>query len=234
MIEHRPFATIHHSDYGWLDARYHFSFSSYHDPDRVHWGALRVWNDATFAPGTGFPLHPHQDMEIITYMREGAITHQDSLGNEGRIEAGDIQVMNTGTGISHAEYNMEDGPARAFQIWIFPEERGGAPTWGSKPFPKAERSGRFIALASGMEGDTEALPLRANARVLGATLKAGETAEYHFGDKRYGYLVPSTGKVTVNDMELAERDAAAIRDEAIIRVTAIEDAELVMVDIAAL
>ncbi|AQS41274.1 MAG: Pirin domain-containing protein [Candidatus Tokpelaia hoelldobleri] len=234
MIEHRPFASLGHADHGWLDARHHFSFASYHDPERVHWGALRVWNDDTIAPGTGFPLHPHENMEIITYVREGVITHQDNQGNEGRTKAGDVQVMSAGSGIRHAEYNMEDGITRIFQIWIFPDEQGGTPAWGSKPFPRGERSGRFIALASGMEGDTNALPIRTRARVLGATLKAGETAEYHFGDRRCGYLVPSTGKVTVNGIELAERDGAAIRDEPVIRVTAQKDAELVLVDTSAI
>jgi len=234
MIEHRPFASLGGANHGWLDAKHHFSFAQYHDPARVHWGALRVWNDDIIQPGTGFPPHPHADMEIVTYVREGAISHQDNQGNKGRTEAGDVQVMSAGTGIRHAEYNMEPVETRIFQIWIIPDERGGAPSWGSKPFPKGERSGHFVTLASGMAGDDDALPIRANARVLGATLKAGESTEYRFSDSnRRGYLVPSSGKVEVDGVVLEARDGAAIRDVDSIRVRALEDAELVLVDSAA-
>ena len=233
MIERRPFESLGGANHGWLDAKHHFSFAEYHDPSRVHWGALRVWNDDTIQAGTGFPPHPHSDMEIITYVREGAITHQDNLGNKGRTEAGDVQVMSAGTGIRHSEYNLEPGATRIFQIWIFPNQQGRPPSWGAKPFPKGERSGRFVTLASGIEGDDDALPIRTHARVLGATLKAGETTEYHFaGTGRYGYLVPATGKVEVDGVALNARDGAAISEVASIRVTAIEDSELVLVDAA--
>jgi redox-sensitive bicupin YhaK (pirin superfamily) len=234
MIERRPFSTLGAANHGWLDAKHHFSFSEYHDPARMGWGALRVWNDDTIAANTGFPPHPHADMEIITYVREGAITHQDNLGNKGRTEAGDVQVMSAGTGIRHAEYNLEGDTTRIFQIWIIPNRRGEAPAWGAKPFPKGDRSGRFVPLASGFSEDAaEALPIRTDARVLGATLKAGESADYTFGDGRYGYLVPSKGAVEVNGVHLDTRDGAAIRDVASIRVTAVDDAELVLVDSAA-
>ncbi|MDR0782020.1 MAG: pirin family protein [Pseudomonadales bacterium] len=233
MIERRPFASLGGANHGWLDTKHHFSFAQYQDPTRVHWGALRVWNDDTIQSGTGFPLHPHADMEIITYVREGAITHQDSLGNQGRTVAGDVQVMSAGTGIRHAEYNLEPGITRIFQIWIFPERRGDAPSWGTKPFPKRERSGQFVALASGIEGDGDALPIRTSARVLGATLKAGETAEYRFTDTtRHGYLVPATGKVEINGVILDAGDGAAITDESVIHLTALTEAELVLVDAA--
>ncbi|WP_372876426.1 pirin family protein [Pseudomonas sp.] len=233
MIERRPFDSLGGAHHGWLDAKHHFSFAEYHDPTRVHWGALRVWNDDTIAPGTGFPPHSHADMEIITYVREGAITHQDNLGNKGRTVAGDVQVMSAGTGIRHSEYNLEADITRIFQIWIIPDRSGEPPAWGSKPFPKGDRSGQFVALASGAEGDEDALPIRTDARVLGATLKAGETVEYRFADaKRYGYLVPAKGRVEVNDVLLEVRDGAAIHGEELIRVTARKDAELVLVDAA--
>ncbi len=232
MIDKRPFNSLGGANHGWLDAKHHFSFASYRDRARDQWGSLRVWNDDTIAAGTGFPPHPHADMEIITYVREGAITHQDNLGNKGRTEAGDVQVMSAGTGIRHSEYNLEPGTTRIFQIWILPSQTGKAPAWGAKPFPKGDRSGRFVALASGFANDDDALPIRADARVLGATLKAGETAEYTLGDGRNAYLVPSAGSVTVNGVTLDTRDGAAIRDEAVIRVTALEDAELVLVDAA--
>lgn len=232
MIERRPFDTLGAANHGWLDAHHHFSFASYHDPARMGWGALRVWNDDRIAARTGFPPHPHADMEIITYVREGAISHKDNLGNAGRTAAGDVQVMSAGTGIQHAEYNMEGEETRIFQIWIIPDARGGAPTWGTKPFPKDARSGEFVALASGLAGDDDALPIRASARVLGATLRAGDTADYAFAAGRMGYLVPASGAVEINGTRIDARDGAAIRDEATIRVTALEDAELVLVDTA--
>ncbi len=173
MIDPRPFASLGGADHGWLNAKHHFSFASYYDPARMGWGPIRVWNDDTIAPGTGFPPHPHADMEIITYVREGAITHQDSMGNVGRTEAGDVQVMSAGTGVRHAEYNLESGTTQAFQLWILPKERGGEPYWAAKQFPKGDRAGRFVALASGFPDDAEALPIRTDARVLGETIPAG-------------------------------------------------------------
>lgn len=232
MIDRRPFDSLGGANHGWLDAKHHFSFAGYHDAQRMGWGALRVWNDDTIQANTGFPPHPHSDMEIITYVRDGAITHQDNLGNRGRTEAGDVQVMSAGTGIQHAEFNLEPGTTRIFQIWIIPDQRGGAPTWGAKPFPKGDRSGRFSVLASGIDGDEDALPIRANARVLGLTLAAGETAQYELGEDRYGYLVPARGSVEVNGVRLLARDGAAIRNEGTLQVTALEDAELVLVDTA--
>jgi redox-sensitive bicupin YhaK (pirin superfamily) len=191
-----------------------------------------VWNDDVIAPGTGFDPHPHQDMEIITYVREGAITHQDSLGNTGRTEAGDVQVMSAGTGIRHAEYNREAGPTRLFQIWIIPDAPGGKPFWNARPFPKGDRAGRFVTLASGIKGDEDALPIRTSARVLGATLKAGQQAEYRLGAGRHAYLVPAAGKVEVNGITAAIGDGLAMMDESVLRVTAVEDTEIVLVDTA--
>src|SRR5258707_11460506 len=184
MIERRPFNQLAAADHGWLKAKHHFSFGEFADPTRMGWGALRVWNDDEIAPNTGFPPHPHANMEIITYVREGAITHKDSLGNVGRTEAGDVQVMSAGSGIRHAEYNLEQAPARIFQTWIMPTHSGGSPAWGSQPLPQGGRSGRFVTLASGFDEDTDALPIRADARVLGATLKAGESVDYALGVQR--------------------------------------------------
>ena len=231
MIELRPFEQLGGARYDWLETKHHFSFADYFDPMRMGWGSLRVWNDDEIAPGTGFPAHPHADMEIITYVRRGAITHQDSLGNKGRTEAGDVQVMSAGTGIRHSEYNLEPETTTLFQIWIQPSKRGLKPGWGTKPFPNRDRSGRFVTLASGFEGDGDALPIRADARVLGATLKAGETAEYLLGGNRRGYLVSARGAIEVNGVGLAERDGAAIENERLLRVTALEDAEIVLVDV---
>ena len=232
MIELRPFASLGGENHGWLDAKHHFSFAGYHDEARMHWGNLRVWNDDTIAPKTGFPPHPHRDMEIITYVREGAITHQDNLGNSGRTVAGDVQVMSAGTGIRHSEYNLEDVTTRIFQIWILPTRAGEQPSWGTKPFPRGERSGSFVTLASGYGDDNDALPIRTDARVVGATLKAGETAEYPIGKARKAYLVPATGAVRVGDVTVNALDGAAISELETIAITAIEDSEIVLVDAA--
>ena len=232
MIDRRPFDQLGGADHGWLRARHHFSFASYYDPNNMGWGPIRVWNDDEIAPRSGFPPHPHSDMEIITYVRQGAITHQDSLGNEGRTEAGDVQVMSAGSGIRHSEYNLEADTTQIFQIWIEPKDRGGQPAWGAKPFPKGDRAGKFVTLASGLPGDEDALPIRTDARVAGATLKAGETTEYALGEGRHVYLVPAQGAIEVNGVRLDARDGAAIRDEAVLKVTALEDSEIVLVDAA--
>ncbi len=232
MIDLRPFDSLGGANHGWLDAKHHFSFADYHDPARTNWGNLRVWNDDTIAPQTGFPPHPHRDMEIITYVREGAITHQDSLGNKGRTEAGDVQVMSAGTGVRHSEYNLEDVTTKIFQIWIIPTRTGDEPQWGAKPFPKGARGGQFVTLASGYEGDGDVLPIRTDARVVGATIKAGETAEYRLGRDRKAYLVPATGAVEIDGVRVGTRDGAAISDVDVLTVTAVEDAEIVLVDAA--
>jgi redox-sensitive bicupin YhaK (pirin superfamily) len=171
-------------------------------------------------------------MEIITYVREGAITHQDNLGNKGRTEAGDVQVMSAGTGITHSEYNMEDIATKIFQIWIVPTQRGDKPSWGARPFPKGERAGQFVVLASGYDNDDDALPIRTDARIVAATLKAGETAEYPLGKDRRGYLVPAIGSVQIDDVRVNTRDGAAIKDVDVLKVTALEDTEIVLVDAA--
>jgi len=171
-------------------------------------------------------------MEIITYILEGTISHQDSLGNQGRTAAGDVQVMSAGSGIRHAEYNQEAGITRLVQIWILPARSGGAPSWGARPFPKGDRTGRFVPLASGFAEDSEALPIRTPGRVLGATLGAGDSLDYDLATGRQAYLVPARGSLEVNGVRVGTRDGAAIADEPRLRITALEDAELVMVDTA--
>ena len=235
MIDVRPFNSLGGADHGWLKARHHFSFDSYRDPKRQQWGALRVWNDDEIAPQTGFDPHPHRDMEIITYVRQGAITHQDSLGNTGRTGAGDVQVMSAGSGIVHGEFNKEDETTTLFQIWIQTDQRDAPPRWGAKQFPKDQRQAGFEVLASGRPGDAEtgALPLYADAAVLATTLKAGQILTQKLGAGRAAYLVPATGTITVNGVVLATRDGAAIRDEAVLEIIAQADAELVLVEVRA-
>ena len=230
MIERRPFEDLGHRNHGWLDTRYHFSFSDWHDPKRMGWGALRVWNDDAIAAQSGFPPHGHADMEIITYVRSGAITHQDSMGNKGRTGAGDVQVMSAGAGVQHAEYNLESSETTLFQLWIQPTTRGGKPSWGAQAFPKGERSGKLVILASGKASDEGALPIRADARVLGATLRAGETVTYDLTPDRHAYLVPALGEVEVNGQVLKTRDGGAITGETTLKIKALADSEIVLVD----
>ena len=230
MIELRPFAKIGHANHGWLDARHHFSFADYYDPARMDWGNLRVWNDDTIAAKSGFPPHPHRDMEIITYVRTGAISHRDSLGNQGRTAAGDVQVMSAGTGITHAEFNLEDEATTLFQIWIMPTKTGEKPSWGARQFPKGERAGQLVVLASGYDEDGDALPIRTQARLVAGTIRAGETVDYALGAERKGYLVPATGRISVNGVAAMARDGLAIAGEESLAITAHEDAEIVLVD----
>lgn len=233
MIELRPYQELGGAHHGWLDTRHHFSFADYYNPERMHWGQLRVWNDDTIAARSGFPPHPHRDMEIITYVRKGAITHEDNLGNRGRTAAGDVQVMSAGTGIAHSEMNEEDESTQIFQIWIMPDEKGLPPTWGTKPFPKGERSGSFITLASGLANDSEdALSIRANARLVAATLTAGQSAEYHIAPGRKVYLVPASGQIDINSVVAKAGDGVAVSDERLLTVSAQQDSEIVLVDVA--
>jgi hypothetical protein len=235
MIDLRPFASLGHADHGWLRARHHFSFAGYRDAARMGWGRLRVWNDDEIAPGTGFDPHGHRDMEIVTFVRAGAITHRDNLGNEGRTEAGDVQIMSAGTGIVHAEYNLETVETRIFQIWILPDRPGGAPRWGSRRFPREGRAAGFEILASGRAADSGsgALPIDADAAVLAVTLAPGQTLRHVLLPGRIAYLVPASGSVRVNGTVAATRDGLAIRDETSLEIVAQDAAELVMVEAAA-
>ncbi len=229
MIDIRRFSNLGTFRNDWLNANFHFSFSGYHDPTRMNHGKLRVWNDDTIKPGTGFAPHGHRDMEIITYVRKGAITHKDSMGNSGRTEAGDVQVMSAGSGVQHSEWNSETEDTTLFQIWIEPAETGGAPGWGARAFPKGDRSGKWAVLASG-DSQSDALNIRQDAHVLGATLNAGESLDYEVKAGRYGYLVLAKGSVSLNGETLNARDGAAITGAERVTLTAIEDAEIVFVD----
>jgi redox-sensitive bicupin YhaK (pirin superfamily) len=228
MIDIRPFNSLGHADHGWLNARHHFSFADYHEPSRMGWGRIRVWNDDEIGPKSGFPPHPHRDMEIVTYVRTGAITHQDSMGNKGRTGAGDVQVMSAGTGVMHAEYNLEDEQTTLFQIWIATDKPAAPPAWGARPFPRDSREGKFQLLASG-NADDGALTVNADVRILGATVKAGQSIALDAEANRHLYLVPS-GRVRVNGVEAGARDGIAITGESYVKIEAEDDAELVLVD----
>lgn len=229
MIELRPFATLGRFRNDWLNAHYHFSFSGYHDPARVHHGALRVWNDDQIQPGTGFPPHGHESMEIITYVRKGAITHKDSLGNHGRTEAGDVQVMSAGSGVQHSEWNAENELTEIFQLWIFPRTRGGTPGWGTRQFPKTSTSEGWTVFASGT-GEAGSLRINQDAKVVGATLQTGDTLTYKIAEGRYGYLVLASGSLTLNGKDMNARDGAAITGPEQLTLIATAPTEVLLVD----
>lgn len=229
MIAKRPFAELGQADHGWLKARFHFSFANYYNPARMSWGALRVWNDDTIMPGGGFDRHGHRDMEIITYVRSGAITHRDHLGNEGRTGAGDVQVMSAGRGILHEEHNFETEPTTLFQIWIEPNETSINPAWQARQFPKSNEANQLIPLASGQKQyrDT-ALPIHQDATLFGATLTPGAELDYSCAPDRQLYLVTTSGRLKLEVPEsspeivnLEPRDGAAIKDAAALRLSAL-------------
>ena len=231
MIDIRSFETLGRFDNDWLSARYHFSFAGYHDPARTGIGPLLVWNDDTVQPGRGFDKHGHRDMEIITYVWRGAITHEDHLGNRGRTEAGDVQVMSAGTGILHAEYNLESEPTQLFQIWIEPNATRLQPRWEQRRFPRAERGGSLVLLASGRPGDDGALPIHQDAVILGATMEAGQTLTHSLDAGRQAYLVPARGRVEINGIPVNGRDGVHVSDEREINITAVEDSEILLADL---
>jgi hypothetical protein len=231
MIERRPVDSLGRFELDWLSARYHFSFGQYHDPSRMGVGPLRVWNDDAVQPHTGFDPHGHRDMEIITFIRAGAITHEDNLGNQGRTPAGDVQVMTAGKGVIHAEYNREPEVTRLFQIWIQPAERRLTPSWDQRAFPGQERAGRLVPLASGRAGHDGALEIHQDAALFGATLAAGQTVRHALGPDRQGYLVASTGKLTVNGITLDARDGAVMSGEETVEIAAAADTELLLADL---
>lgn len=230
MIDMRPYRTLGGGHHGWLKTRHHFSFADYEEEGRDSWGALSVWNDNEIAPGSGFPAHPHANIDIITYVRQGAIIHDDNLGNCARMDAGSVQVLSAGSGIRHSEYNADGVPAHLFQIWIKPEQSGGRPEWAGRRFPSTEQAGQFVVLASGFEQDQGAAPLRSGARVLGISLKSGQSVEYWPEKHRHLYLVPARGTVLINGIHAAARDGVAVADEERLSLKALEDCDIVMVD----
>jgi redox-sensitive bicupin YhaK (pirin superfamily) len=231
MIERKPFDELPTEKDQGRTARCHFSIDGIDGRERSDLGCVCVWTDEEMSPDTGLPLQVHSNIEIVIYVREGTVTHTDSLGNEGRIDAGCVQVTSAGTGIRHAEYNLEQTTARIFQLWITPVSPGGSPAWGVQPCPVADHSGCFVPIASGLESDCDALPIRARARVLNAKLKVGQSVKYPLHASRRAYLVPSTGSIDVNGIRIAARDGAAIRDVEVVTITAIDDADLIMVDV---
>ena len=234
MIEHRPYAALGGNDLDWLNARLHVAIGGLGRPEHGPVGPLRAWNDDEFAPGSGFPMHRHQDVEILTYVRRGAVTHEDSLGNRSTVPAGDVQAMSAGSGIRHAEFNLTGETTALYQIWLRPRSTGGVPSWRTRRFPRSERTGRLTVLASGYADDVaggDALPIDADARLLGATLRRGDVIGHALPAGRQAYLVSTTGRADVNGVLFAGRDGGVIRDETLLTVTALDDTEIVLVEL---
>jgi redox-sensitive bicupin YhaK (pirin superfamily) len=233
MIDHRALSGLPNANLGWLKARHHFPVDGRPDPLHTTLKSLYVWNDDEFAPRHGFPLHHHQNVEIITYVRSGAVTHEDTLGNTYEIAAGDIQVMSTGSGLRHAEFNRGTEPLRIFQIWLTPNQSGGTPAYAGRRFPGADRSNQLVVLASGLPQDATAdvLPLRADARLLAGRLEAGRSLRYEIGAGHDLYLVPSTGSVRVDGVTIEAGDGVAVVDQTSVEFEAVQDTELVVVEL---
>jgi len=229
MLQIRTATTLDGGDFGWLKARHHFKVTPEGNPANRPLGSLVVWNDDEIAPGRGFDLHGHADMEIITYVRRGTVTHRDSIGNVGLTRAGDVQAISAGTGIRHSEFNQGQEPLKLFQVWLRPRQTGGEPHWDSRRFPKADRANQFVVLASGFSRDADALRIRADARVLGATLLAGSELTYTIDNLRHAYLAPAQGVVMVNNQRLEVGDGIAASDEPSLTIAAEADAEFVLV-----
>lgn len=230
MVIIYPYESLGHADHGWLDARHHFSFASYHNPERMGFGTLRVINDDRIAAGKGFAPHPHKDMEIITYVRQGAITHEDNQGNKGRTVAGDVQVMSAGTGVTHSEYNLEEEDTRIFQIWIEPREKGVAPRWDAREFPKQAANGHLELLVSGRQedADSDALFIHQDAAIYGGTLAAGSSLEQPV--KHGAYVLVSNGEIRLNGQEMKTGDGAEVTGVTGVSIEAVSEAEVLVID----
>jgi hypothetical protein len=220
------------ADYGWLKPNYYFSFSQFHDPAKVHFGMLRVLNDDFIAGGGAFGNHPHDNMEIVTIPFTGALKHKDNTGGEGIIKAGDVQIMSAGTGIQHSEANASaTDPVTLFQIWLFPKLRNIKPRYDQRSFDVAGRNNQWQIIVSPLEKD-DALWINQDARFALANLTATNTLKYTPAFPGNGvYLVVIKGKVEVNGQTLHTRDAMGISDMLSFDVTAIEDAELLAIEV---
>ncbi len=231
MIIERRYADYGRFQNEWLNSRFHFNFADYHDAPRRNVGPLIVWNDDIIKPQTGFDMHSHRDMEIITYVRRGAISHVDHLGNKGRTEAGDVQVMCAGTGISHAEYNYEDSDTEIFQIWVLPNARGLEPGWEARRFPSADQADRLVALASGEDGINGALQIHQDATLYGSFLTQGANISHALAEGRSAYAVVARGEIAADGRKIGRGDALIYEQEKAISLAALEDSEILLFDL---
>jgi quercetin 2,3-dioxygenase len=221
-----------HADHGWLDSRFTFSFADYYDPEHIHFRTLRVMNDDRIAGGGGFPTHPHRDMEIVTYVLEGALAHKDSMGTGSVIRPGDVQYMSAGTGVAHSEFNASDKePVHMYQIWMFPDKKNYAPTYDQKHFSAEEKRGklRLVVSPDGREGSVK---IRQDNELYATVLESGETVRHEIQPERHAYVQVARGSVKLNGQELKMGDGAAISAEKSVELTGINDAEVLLFDLA--
>jgi quercetin 2,3-dioxygenase len=230
MISKISYNQLGGADHGWLQAKHHFSFASYHNPKRMHFGPMRVINDDIVAPHKGFAAHPHDNMEIITYVRKGAITHKDDMGNEGRTKAGDVQVMSAGTGVVHSEFNLEDEETILYQIWMFPNKKNVKPRWDAKEFPKEPVTDQLKALVTGFnDPDSDSLKIYQDATIFAGRMNKGTIIKQNI--KQQAYVLCSYGNLCLNDTELNKGDGAEIVNLQEISITAQEDCEVLLIDL---
>ena len=232
MIQIRKSDERGHANHGWLDTHFSFSFADYYDPKHVHFRTLRVMNDDRVTGGGGFAMHPHRDMEIVTYVLEGALEHRDSMGNGSVIKPGDIQYMSAGTGVMHSEFNAsKTEPVHLYQIWMFPEKQGLKPTYGQKNFSEQEKRGKLRLLVSpdGREGSVK---IRQDNDLYATVLARGETVKHELKPERHAYVQVARGSVTVNGTKLDQGDGAAISNEKTVELTGEKDAEVLLFDLA--
>jgi len=221
-----------HANHGWLDSHFTFSFADYFDPAHVQFRTLRVMNDDRVAGGGGFPKHPHRDMEIVTYVLEGALEHQDSMGNGSVIKPGDVQYMSAGTGVAHSEFNAsKTEPVHLYQIWMLPEKQGLKPVYDQKNFSEAEKRGKLRLVVS-PDGRDGSVKIRQDNELYATVLGTGETVKHELQKERHAYVQVARGSVKLNGTKLDAGDGAAISGEKTIELTGVENTEVLLFDLA--
>jgi hypothetical protein len=221
-----------HADHGWLNTRFTFSFADYFDPNHVQFRTLRVMNDDRVAGGGGFPTHPHKDMEIVTYVLEGALEHRDSMGNGSVIKPGDVQYMSAGTGVAHSEFNAsEKEPVHLYQIWMFPDKKGYKPTYDQKHFSEDEKRGKLRLLVS-PDGRDGSVKIRQDNELYATVLGANDAVQHPLKPERHAYVQVMRGSVTLNGTQLEAGDGAAISAEKKVELSGVKDAEVLLFDLA--
>lgn len=231
MIAIRKAEDRGHFEHGWLDTWHTFSFADYHDAAHVHFRSLRVMNEDRVAGGQGFGMHPHRDMEIVTYVMEGELEHRDSMGNHGRIKPGIVQRMSAGTGVLHSEINPGEVPVHLYQIWIFPRQKGIAPSYEEKALPGHEQAGRLELVAS-PDGAQGSVTINADVKLYSAKLAKGAELSYDLPPGHGAWLQVTRGTLVLNGLELATADGAAVEDVGTLNILATDDVELLLFDLA--
>ena len=232
MITIRKSADRGHANHGWLDTHFTFSFADYYDPKHVHFRTLRVMNDDRIAGGGGFPTHPHRDMEIVTYVLDGALAHKDSMGNGSVIRSGDVQYMSAGTGVAHSEFNASDiETVHLYQIWMFPDKKDYEPTYDQKHFGEDEKRGKLRLVVS-PDGRNGSVKIRQGNELYAAVLAPGESVKHELKTERHAYVQVARGSVTLNGAKLETGDGAAISSEKAVELTGVDKAEELLFDLA--